>query len=132
MQDFIISEATKIFCKGIKRYAAESKKEESEVSLMLYLKGEDEEGYKVCYNNQPVKEVSLKDILNVKFDLKGYTVFVPPHIIGFLNGFKEELGSEQVDVCVYLDKEDDEMCRFFLFNKGKFVKEVYLTELIKV
>jgi hypothetical protein len=59
-------------------------------------------------------------------------MFVPPHIIGFLNGFKQELGSEQVDVCVYLDKEDDEKCRFFLFNAGKFVKEVYLTELIKV
>jgi hypothetical protein len=57
---------------------------------------------------------------------------VPPHIIRFLTDFENELSSTQVDVCVYLSKEDDEECRFFLFNAGKFIKEVYLNQLIKV
>lgn len=135
MQEFIIGESQKIFSKAIKRYAVEAQKENHEVSILLYLKSEEGEkvdGYKVCYNNQPVKEVGIKDVLNVKFDIKGYSFMVPPHIIRFLKEFENELSSTQVDVCVYLSKEDDEECRFFLFNAGKFIKEVYLTELIKI
>lgn len=135
MQEFIIGESQNIFSKAIKRYAVEAKKENHEVSILLYLKnvdGEKVDGYKICYNNQPVKEVGIKDILNVKFDIKGYSFLVPPHIIRFLKDFENELSSTQVDVCVYLSKEDDQECRFFLFNAGKFIKEVYLTELIKI
>lgn len=135
MQEFIIDESQKIFSKAIKRYAVEAKKENHEVSILLYLKSEEGEkvdGYKICYNNQPVKEVVIKDILNVKFDIKGYSFLVPPHIIRFLKEFENELSSNQIDVCVYLSKEDDGICRFFLFNAGKFIKEVYLTELIKI
>jgi hypothetical protein len=135
MQEFIIDETQKIFCKSIKRYANDLKKENHEVSILLYLKSEEGEkvdGYKICCNNQPVKEVSIKDVLNVKFDIKGYSFLVPPHIIRFLKEFENELSSTQIDVCVYLSKEDDEECRFFLFNAGKFIKEVYLTELIKI
>jgi len=135
MQEFIIGESQKIFSKAIKRYAQEAQKENHEVSILLYLKSEEDEkvdGYKICYNNQPVTEVGIKDVLNVKFDIKGYSFLVPPHIIKFLTDFENELSSTQVDVCVYLSKEDDEECRFFLFNAGKFIKEVYLTELIKI
>jgi hypothetical protein len=135
MQEFIIGETQKIFSKAIQRYALDAKKENHEVSILLYLKseeGEKHDGYKICFNNQPVKEVSIKDVLNVKFDIKGYSYLVPPHIIRFLTDFENELSSTQVDVCVYLSKEDDEECRFFLFNACKFIKEVYLDELIKI
>lgn len=136
MQEFIIDETQKIFCKSIKRYANDLKKENSEISIMLFLKqdesGESEVGYNICVNNNPVQTVTIKDVLNVKFDIKGYSLIVPPYIKQFLNDFEKQLNSKAIDVCVYLSKEDEDECRFFLFNAGKFVNEVYLTELIKV
>ena len=134
MQEFIIDETQKIFCKSIKRYANDLKKENQEISIMLYLKQDEEEevGYKICVNNNPVETVTIKDVLNVKFDIKGYSLIVPPYIKQFLNDFEKQLNSKAIDVCVYLSKEDDNECRFFLFNNGKFVNEVYLTELIKI
>jgi hypothetical protein len=136
MQEFIIEETQKIFCKSIKRYVNDLKKENNEISIMLYLKQDESEngevGYNICVNNNPVQTVTIKDVLNVKFDIKGYSLIVPPYIKQFLNDFEKELNSKIIDVCIYLDKEDEDQCRFFLFNAGKFVKEVYLTELIKV
>jgi hypothetical protein len=134
MQEFIIDETQKIFCKSIKRYANDLKKENQEISIMLYIKQDEEEevGYKICVNNNPVQSVTIKDVLNVKFDIKGYSLIVPPYIRQFLNDFEKQLNSKAIDVCVYLSKEDEDECRFFLFNNGKFVNEVYLTELIKI
>lgn len=133
MQEFIIDETQKIFCKSIKRYANDLKKENQEISIMLYIKQDEEEvGYKICVNNNPVQTVTIKDVLNVKFDIKGYSLIVPPYIKQFLNDFEKQLNSKAIDVCVYLSKEDEDECRFFLFNNGKFVNEVYLTELIKI
>jgi hypothetical protein len=134
MQEFIIDETQKIFCKSIKRYANDLKKENQEISIMLYIKQDEEEevGYKICINNNPVQIVTIKDILNVKFDIKGYSLIVPPYIKQFLNDFEKQLNSKAIDVCVYLSKEDEDECRFFLFNNGKFVNEVYLNQLIKV
>ena len=37
MQEFIISEATSIFLKAIKRYAEEQNVEENKISISLYL-----------------------------------------------------------------------------------------------
>jgi hypothetical protein len=136
MQEFIIDETQKIFCKSIKRYANDLKKENQEISIMLYIKQDGEEegevGYNICVNNNPVQSVTIKDVLNVKFDIKGYSLIVPPYIKQFLNDFEKQLNSTTIDVCVYLSKEDEDECRFFLFNAGKFVNEVYLTELIKI
>ena len=136
MQEFIIDETQKIFCKSIKRYANDLKKENQEISIMLYIKQGGEEdgdvGYNICVNNNPVQTVTIKDVLNVKFDIKGYSLIVPPYIKQFLNDFEKQLNSTTIDVCVYLNKEDEDECRFFLFNAGKFVNEVYLTELIKI
>jgi hypothetical protein len=134
MQEFIIDETQKIFCKSIKRYANDLKKENQEISIMLYIKQDEEEevGYKICVDNNPVQTVNIKDVLNVKFDIKGYSLIVPPYIKQFLNDFEKQLNSKSIDVCVYLSKEDENECRFFLFNNGKFVNEVYLNELIKI
>ena len=45
MLEFIISEATSIFLKAIKRYAKEQNVEENEISISLYLDEEEEVAY---------------------------------------------------------------------------------------
>jgi hypothetical protein len=63
--------------------------------------------------------------------MKGYTVLVPPQIKNILEKLESQLGSTNVEVCVYLDREDEDEVRYFVYQDGKFIKEISLLELIK-
>jgi len=134
MQELIIGETEKIFSTAIKRFAKERKWDEEDVSLLLYLTGGDEPeaAYKLCHQFNPVEEITIKNILNVKFvDFKGYSVIVPPYISGFLTNFRNELSSDNVDVTVSLNRENDEKVDMFLFKDGRVVRKIDLKDLIR-
>jgi len=142
MQDFITNETKKIFSKAIKRYAKNDGIEEENVSILLHLfdEGEVDEngdlvrhvGYKICHNYMPVKSVSIMEILGVKIDLKMYSVFVPPQLKNILENFEAETGSKDIEVGVYLDREDSDEVNYFLFNNGKKVKNFKLEQVLKL
>ncbi len=142
MQDFITNETKKIFSKAIKRYAKNDGIEEENVSILLHLfdEGELDEngelerkvGYKICHNYTPVKSVSIMEILGVKIDLKMYSVLVPPQIKNILESFETETGSKDVEVGVYLDRNDSDEVNYFLFNSGQLVKKFELEQVLKL
>jgi hypothetical protein len=135
MQEFITSETTKIFSSAIKRYAKEDKIEEKKVSVLLHLADDEDErkvGYKICHNHSPVKDVSIMQILGRKIDLKGYSLIVPPQIKKIIEGFEEELGKGDVEVCVYLDRVDDDEVLYFLYKSGELVRKFNLEDVIKI
>jgi transcriptional regulator of heat shock response len=132
MEEFIVSETSKIFTKGVKRYVDKYKAGIHDVSILLYLQRDEEVGYQIYVNGSHSEDVTIKDILGVKMmDLKGYSVIAPPYIQKFLLEFKNELKSDKVDISVYLD-EDGEDVRFFLYDNGKLIREVFLKDLIRV
>lgn len=132
MQEFIVSETSKIFTKGIKRFVEKNKVELHEVSILLYLQRDDEVGYQVYVNGNYSENVTIQNILGVKvMDLKGYSVIAPPYIEKFLKDFRNELKSNKIDVSVYLNEDGDDV-RFFLYDNGKLIKEVFLNELLGV
>jgi hypothetical protein len=132
MEDFILSETRTIFNKAIKRFAKDNKKDQLDVSFLLRLTPEREVGYMYCQDHAPLRESSIKEILNVRaFDMKGYTVLVPPQIKKIIEKLESQLSSTNVEVCVYLDREDEEEIRYFVYQDGKYIKEVNLLELIK-
>ena len=132
MQEFIVEETSKIFTKGIKRFVDKNKVDIHEVSILLYLQKDDEVGYQVYVNGNYSENVTIKDILGVKVvDLKGYSVIAPPYIEKFLVDFRNELKSDKIDVSVYLNEDGDDV-RFFLYDNGKLIKEVFLKELLGV
>jgi hypothetical protein len=141
MEEFIISETSKIFSKGIVRYAKKYKADEHDVSILLYIKGEDEVGYLIYVENEFKEEVTIKDILGVKvIDYKGYSVIAPPYIYRFLINFVEELKTNKVDVTIYLkeeesdekviDEDDESDVNFFLNVEGKLIRRVKLKNLL--
>ena len=142
MQDFITNETNKIFSKAIKRFAKNDKIEEEKVSLLLHLfdegeineKGELERkvGYKVCQNYAPVKSVRILEILGVKIDLKMYSYIVPPQIKNIIENFETETGSKDIEIGVYLDRNDSEEVNYFLFNNGQLVKKFELEQVLKL
>jgi hypothetical protein len=135
MQEFIVGETTKIFNKAIKRFSKTDKIESEEVSILLYLKeeeGEREVGYKICHHHQPVRESSIMEILGVKIDIKMYSIIVPPQIKKILENFETELSSKEIEVCVYLSREEESEVRYFLYNNGTFLSEFKLEDVLKL
>lgn len=132
MEEFILSETRAIFNKAIKRFAKENKKDQNDVSFLLKLTPEREVGYLYCQDHSPFRETSIKEILNVRaIDMKGYTVLVPPQIKNIIEKLEAQLSSQNVEVCVYLDREDEDEIRYFVYQDGKYIKEISLLELIK-
>ena len=135
MEDFIINETKKIFNKAIKRFSKNDKVEQEQVSILLYLKEEDGEmvtGFKVCHHHHPVKETKMMEILGVLIDLKGYSMLVPPQIKKIIENFQYELQSKNVELCVYLDRKDDNEVLYFLYNDGAFLKDFLLQDVLKL
>ena len=132
MEEFILSETRTIFNKAIKRFAKDNKKDQLDVSFLLNLTAEREVGYMYCQDHAPFRESSIKEILNVRsFDMKGYTVLVPPQIKKIIENLEARMSSNNIEVCVYLDREDEDEVRYFVYQDGKYVKEISLLELIK-
>jgi hypothetical protein len=133
MLEFIISEATSIFLKAIQRFAKEQNVEENEISISLYLDEEEEVAYYLSVSGNWHSDLTIKNILNVKkFSIKGYDVIIPPYLQSFLVDFRTELQSQNIDVSVYISNEDEDKVKFFLYNNGNFVREVFLIDLIKI
>lgn len=135
MQDFILSETRKIFNKAIKRFSKKDGVEDTEVSLLLYLKDGEEEkevGYKVCHHHSPVRETTIMEILGVMIDLKGYSLFVPPQIKKILEDFEKELGSSEIEVCVYLSREDEDEVIYFLYKQKKLIRKFELESVLNI
>lgn len=151
MEDFIISETSKIFSKAIKRYAKESGVTEDRVSILLGLfdEGEIDEKsgevvrnvrYSVCLDHSPVKQVGIMEVLGVKIDFKMYSVIVPPQIKNILENFERQYGSRDVEAMVYInderfwktpEDEEDEVA-FFVFKSGKVVTKFKLEQVLNL
>lgn len=135
MQEFIVSETNKIFNKAIKRFAKKDKIEQSDVSILLNLVGEGEDRavqYRVCHKYQPVKSVTIMEVLGVLIDLKGYSMLVPPQIKKILEGFEFDHQSRDIEVGIFLNPEEDDEILYFLFKEGQLVGKFELADVLKL
>ena len=137
MEEFIISKTREIFNKAIKRFSKTDNIEQDNVAILLEIveeNGENVVGYQICHNYVPNRRATIKDILGYKnFDMSGFSVLVPPYIKQIIEKQEKVLESKNVEVCVYLDREDEdrEEVSYFLYKDGGFVKKVELIELLK-
>jgi len=151
MEDFIISETAKIFSKAIKRYAKRDSISEERVSILLglYDEGEIEEKsgelvrmvrYDLCHDHTPAERLTIMEVLGVKIDFKMYSVIVPPQIKNILEGFESRFGSRDVEVMVYLNREqfhqspedEEDEVAYFAFKSGKVVTKFKLEQVLNL
>jgi len=57
---------------------------------------------------------------------------VPPQIKKIIENFQSELQSKNVEVCVYLDRKDDNEVLYFLYNDGALLKDFLLQDVLKL
>lgn len=136
MLEFVVNETEKVFVKAIKKVAKDSMLDQSQVSFLLGLKQEGEEKavkYEVCHEYVPVKETTIKEILGIKkIDFKGFSFILPPKIKEILEDFSKSEESEEVEVAVFLNRENEDKVRYFLYNKGQYVREFFLENVLKI
>jgi hypothetical protein len=136
MIDIVVSETEKIFCKAIKTFSKKDMLDQTQVSFLLSLTevdGENVVKYELCHEHIPVRETNIKEILGVKnIDFKGYTYFVPPKIKQILEDFSESLKSKDVEVAVYLNRENEDKVRYFLYDKTQIINEFHLKDVLKI
>jgi hypothetical protein len=135
MLEIVVSETQKVFVKAINKFAKDALLDQTQVSFLLSLK-DGAEGkevkYEVCHEYVPIRETNIKEILGVKkIDFKGYTYFIPPRIKQILEDFAVAMKSEDVEVAVFLNREDEDKIRYFLYSGGTYVKEFNLEDVLK-
>jgi hypothetical protein len=129
MIDFISEKFTEISSKCLERNAKEYNAKKINMQLVFKLNKESEAEYLIYKDYQPQKNISFMEVLGVKLDFKGYSLFVPKFIKGALERFCEEENIDKDKVRVVLNFNADNDLLLFLYNNNEFVKQVELESL---
>lgn len=132
MKDAIIAQVMLVFQKAIKKFAKKDAIEAEKVSLLLRLNAEKELEIYVSHNHIVVRQVEPKEVMGMTLWLSGLGGMIIEHIKQIIHNFREELKVVDVDICVYLERENDESVDFFLFAKSEYVKQFYLSEVLTI
>lgn len=136
MLEFVVNKTQEVFVKAIQKISKDSMLDQTQVSFLLGLTevgGENTVKYEVCHEYVPVRETTIKEILGIKkIDFKGFSFILPPKIKQILEDFAASQGSEEVEVAVFLSRENEDKIRYFLYDKGQLVKEFFLENVLKI
>lgn len=129
MIDFILEKFTDITSKCLDKKAKEYEANKINMQLVFKLNKDEDAEYLIYKDYQPKKNISFLEVLGVKLDFKGYSLFVPKFIKGALVRFCEEFDIDKDKVRVLLNFNDNNDLLLFLYNSNEFVKQVELESL---
>lgn len=112
------------------RYAKEEATMRDKIQLVFKLSDDGSEAEYVIYKDyKPLKKITFNQVLGVKIDMMGYGLYVPKFIRGSLVRFCETFDITKKDVRVLLSIQENEDLFMYLYNGGKFIREVELESL---
>jgi hypothetical protein len=141
MLGYIVEKFTDITLKCLKKNAEEFGVDADKVQLLFKLTETDEVKYLMAKENKPLKYLTFLEVLGVRFDLKGYSLYVPKFISGALLRFCDEHKIEKNMVLIMLKKnpmfglenedgeKDNQQLIIRLYNGSKYVMPVELINL---
>jgi len=130
MKEVIINETNKVFIKALERFAKQNDQDVKDIQLIIALDVNKELIYKYCIKGVAKENVTLKQVLGIKnIDFKGFTMIIPPYLMQIFDKLIKEQNSDSVEVVICYNTIK-EYCRYFLFDKGQKVKEIYLENYI--
>jgi hypothetical protein len=130
MKEVIINETNKVFIKALERFAKQNDQDVKDMQLIIALDENKELIYKYCIKGVAKENVTLKQVLGIKnIDFKGFTMIIPPYLMQIFDKLIKEQNSDSVEVVICYNTIK-EYCRYFLFDKGQKVKEIYLENYI--
>lgn len=129
MIDFITEKFTDITSKCLDRNAKDNNTTKQKMQLVFKLGDVEEVEYLIYKEYQPLKVVSFLDVLGVKLDFKGYSLFVPKFIKGALDRFCKEHDISRQNVRVVLSFNDKNDLIMWLYDSNKYIKAITLESL---
>lgn len=129
MIDVIQKQFTEITSKCLDRYAKECNTQKKNMQLVFKLGVDSEAEYLIYKDYQPVKVVTFLQVLGVRFDIRGFSLFVPNFIKGALNRFCESETIERGNVRVVSAIDEKGNNLMWLYDNTRFVKQVELESL---
>ena len=76
-----------------------------------------------------MKVLTFMEVLGVRIDIKGYSLFVPKFIRGALNRFSDEKAIPKTDATVICMFDTNDKMKLMLYNKETFVDFVEFDSL---
>jgi hypothetical protein len=129
MIDVISSKFTSIATECIIRNAKEFNVDKSKVQLVFKLGVDGNSEYLICKEYKPQRVLTFLQVLGVRIDIKGYSLFVPKFIKGALNRFCEEEKISKHNVRVMIMTSEKGSLNMWLYNDSQYVKQVLLESL---
>jgi hypothetical protein len=130
MIDFILEKFTDITLKCLERNSKSFGVEKKEVQLVFKFNNIEDVEYLIMNNYKPQKVLTFLEVLGVKLDFKGYSLFVPKFINGALNRFcvEHEIEKNKVAVVLSFNATKNKLI-LWLYNGNQPIKEVELESL---
>lgn len=131
MIDVIKKQFTEITSKCLDRYAKEYNTQKKNMQLVFKLGANSEPEYLIYKDYQPQKVISFLEVLGVRFDIRGFSLFVPNFIKGALNRFCESETIERGNVRTVLTFDEKGNLLIWLYDNTTFIKQVELESLFE-
>jgi hypothetical protein len=129
MVEVISDKFNEIVKKCLEKNAINFNVDKSKVQLSLRFNSRNQLEYLICKMYEAQKSISFKEVLGVKIDLKGYSLFVPKFIKGALNRFSEEykIETSRISVMIFIGEDND--LDLWLYDGINPIKEINLASL---
>jgi hypothetical protein len=129
MVEFISDKFNEIVKKCLEKNAVNFKVDKNEVQLILKFDSNNELEYLISKMYKAQRSISFKEVLGVKLDLKGYSLFVPKFIKGALKRFSEEYKIETSRISVMIFMGNNNNLNLWLYDDVSPIKEIKLASL---
>jgi hypothetical protein len=129
MIDIISNKFNSIASECIIRNAKEFEVKKEQVQLVFKLGVDGNSEYLIYKDFKPNKVLTFLQVLNVRLDMKGYSLFVPSFIKGALNRFCDENNISKHNVRVMIMTNEKGSLNMWLYNDSQYVKQVLLESL---
>jgi hypothetical protein len=144
MRELIAEQVKVTFSKAIRKFKKKADLEDGHLSILLKLNdldAVDESNNKayvkvlssyVCHNHKLAHEVKLSDIMGMTLTLSGIGSLVQAHIHTILEQFENEYSTNDVEVSVYSDMDDDDAVVYYVYANGELKKQFELLDVLKI
>jgi hypothetical protein len=129
MVDFINDQFTSIVRKCLEKNAKELKVPTQNLSLVFKLDNDGEVEYRIYRDYRFEKVLTFMEVLGVKIDLKGYSLFVPKFIQGSLHRIAQQDGIQKSDINIIVFFADVKDMKMMVYNKTAFAKYITMESL---
>lgn len=129
MLDVILEKFSDITKKCLDKHSKEFGVAKQDVQLVFKLDASDDVQYLMKKNFKTEKVLTFLQVLGVKLDFKGYSLFVPKFIKGALERLAKENSIDLDKVFVLLRYNKKDQLVLWLYNYGNPVRQIELTSL---